>query len=115
MSNVIGEGALGPDDRSGNTFEASADGEIHITRLHPPGPMSETLPEPPYANVPAGDCLPADVFEWHVVGAFQQPGQPYGPEVGPFLIAPETAVEQFVFVFKQPAETVIANEPIRGR
>jgi hypothetical protein len=100
MTNVIGEGALGPHDRSRNTFTASAGGEGHISRIHPPGPMSETLPEPPYANEPAGACLLTDVYEWHVVGAFQQPGQPRGADVGPPLFAPETAVEQFVFMFK---------------
>ena len=101
MTHVIGEGALGPNDRSHNTFTASATGEAHLTRIHPPGPLSETLPAPPYANEPAGACLLTDVFEWHVVGAFQQPDQPYGPEVGPPVLFPESAVEQFVFIFKQ--------------
>ena len=99
--NLIGNGALGPKDRSRNTFKASASGQGQITRIHPAGLMSETLPVPPFANEPAGDCLLTDHFEWHAVGAFQQPGQPDGPEIGPPVRFPETAVEQFVFVFKQ--------------
>jgi hypothetical protein len=101
FSNVIGEGSLGPNDRSRNTFEASASGEGQITRIHPAGPLSETLPEPPFANEPVGPCLLTDEFEWHIVGAFQQPGQPQGPDVGPPALFPGTAVEQFTFIFRR--------------
>ena len=101
FANVIGEGALGANDRSENTFVAAADGGGQLTRIHPAGPMSETLPSPPYANEPAGPCLLTDEFEWHVVGAFQQPGYAYGPDVGPPLLFPGTAVEQFIFLFAQ--------------
>jgi len=104
FQHLTGEGALGPNDRSRNTFRASASGEGQITVIHPPGPMSEILPEPPYANEPAPACLLTDIFEWHVVCALQQPGQLYGPEVGPPVAFPETAVEQFVFIFKSGAE-----------
>lgn len=100
FSNVIGEGALGPNDRSRNTFTASATGEGQITRIHPAGPLSETLPEPPFGNEPVGSCLLADQFEWHVVAAFQQPGQPVGPNVGPPALFPGTAVEHFTFIFR---------------
>ncbi len=107
MSNAIGEGALGPRDRSRNSFEASPAGEAQIILVHPPGPLSETLPEPPNANQPAGACLVTDAFEWHVVGAFQQPDQPSGPEIGPPLFFPETAVEQFVFIFRKDGHSTI--------
>jgi hypothetical protein len=100
FSNLTGEGALGPDDRSRNTFTASASGEGQITRIHPAGALSETLPSPPFANEPVGSCLLTDLFEFHVVGAFQQPGQPAGADVGPPAFFPESAVEQFVFVFR---------------
>jgi hypothetical protein len=100
FSNLIGEGALGPDDRSRNTFTASASGEGQITRIHPAGRLSETLPSPPFANESVGACLPTDEFEVHLVGAFQQPGQPAGPNVGPPALFPESAVEQFVFIFR---------------
>lgn len=100
FSNLTGEGALGPDDRSRNTFTASATGEGQITRIQPAGPLSETLPEPPFANEPAGPCLLTDEFEWHVVAAFQQPGQPAGQDVGPPALFPETAVEHFTFIFR---------------
>jgi len=98
---ATGEGALGPNDRSRNTFRASASGEGQITVIHPPGPMSEILPEPPYANVPAPTCLLTGVFEWHVFCTLQQPGQPYGPDVGVPAAFPGTSVEQFVFMFRQ--------------
>jgi hypothetical protein len=62
--------------------------------------MSETLPEPPFANEPVGRCLLTDEFEWHVVAAFQQPGQPQGPDVGTPALFPGTAVEQFTFIFR---------------
>jgi hypothetical protein len=101
FSNLIGEGALGPNDRSRNTFTASASGEGQITRIHPAGPLSETLPEPPFANEPAGACLLTDEFEWHVVAAFQQPGQPRGRDIGPPALFPGTAVEHFTFIFRQ--------------
>ncbi|MGD8321084.1 MAG: hypothetical protein PVJ02_11525 [Gemmatimonadota bacterium] len=100
FSNVTGEGALGPADRSRNTFLASASGEGQITRIHPAGPLSETVPEPPFANEPAGRCLLTDEFEWHVVAAFQQPGQPGGQDVGPPALFPGTAVEHFTFIFR---------------
>jgi hypothetical protein len=100
FSNLTGEGALGPADRSRNTFTASATGEGQITRIHPAGPLSETVPEPPFTNEPAGRCLLTDEFEWHVVAAFQQPGQPAGQDVGPPALFPETAVEQFTFIFR---------------
>lgn len=100
FSNLIGEGALGPNDRSRNTFTASVTGEGQITRIHPAGPLSETLPEPPFANEPVGSCLLTDQFEWHVVAAFQQPGQPLGRNVGPPALFPTTAVEQFTFIFR---------------
>ncbi|MCK5702849.1 MAG: hypothetical protein KAI29_16915 [Cyclobacteriaceae bacterium] len=91
--NAIGEGSLGPNDRSRNTFWASADGKGKIVRLIPEGVFSEFG----FAE----DCLLTDVFEWHIVGAFQQPGQPHGPDVGPPVFFPNSAVEQFVFVFRQ--------------
>lgn len=100
FSNLTGEGALGPNDRSRNTFVASASGRGQISRLHRAGPLSETLPEPPFANEPAGQCLLTDEFEFHLVGAFQQPGQPSGPDVGPPAFFPESAVEQFTFNFR---------------
>ena len=101
FSNMIGEGALGPNDRSDNSFIASASGEGSITKIHPAGAMSETLPIPPFANEPAGKCLLTDAYEWHVVVAFQQPNQPSGKDVGPPALFPESAVEQFVFMFRQ--------------
>jgi hypothetical protein len=100
FSNLIGEGALGKRDRSRNTFTASATGEGQITRIHPAGLLSERLPEPPFANEPVGACLLNDQFEWHVVAAFQQPGQPLGRDVGPPALFPHTAVEQFTFNFR---------------
>jgi len=100
FSNLIGEGALGPRDRTRNSFTASATGEGQITRIHPAGPLSETLPEPPFANEPVGSCLLSDEFEWHVVAAFQQPGQPMGPNVGPPALFSGTTVEHFSFIFR---------------
>ena len=100
--NLTGEGALGLNDRSENTFFTSASGEGSIQRVHPPGLMSEVLPIPPFGgNDPVGDCLLTDVFEWHVIAAFQQPGQPGGPSVGPPAFFPNSAVEQFVFIFRE--------------
>ena len=90
--NLIGEGSLGPNDRSRNSFTASTDGQGNIVRFIPAGEFSE------FGVAPG--CLLTDAFEWHIVGAFQQPGQPAGPEVGPPVFFPESAVEQFVFVFK---------------
>jgi hypothetical protein len=90
--NIIGAGALGSNDRSENSFTASSNGEGTIVRFIPAEAFSE------FGFAP--DCLLSDVFEWHIVGAFQQPGQPAGPEIGPPVFFPESAVEQFVFVFK---------------
>ena len=89
---ITGEGSLGPNDRSRNTFRASANGNGTIVRFIPEGAFSEFG----FAE----DCLLSDVFEWHIVGAFQQPGQPHGPDVGPPVSFPLSAVEQFVFVFR---------------
>lgn len=100
FSNLTGEGSLGPNDRSRNTFRASASGHGEIVRIQPAGPLSETLPAPPFANEPAGQCLLTDEFEWHVVAAIQQPGQPAGPDIGPPALNVGTAVEQFVFIFR---------------
>lgn len=100
FSNLIGEGSLGPPDRSRNTFQASANGTGQITRIQPAGPLSETVPSPPFANEPAGACLLSDEFEWHLVGALGQPGQPTGPQIGPPALFVGTAVEQFVFIFR---------------
>jgi hypothetical protein len=97
FTNLTGEGSLGPNDRSRNTFRASASGEAQITRIHPEGPLSELLPSPPFANEPVGRCLLTDEFEWHAIGAFQQPGQEAGTEVGPPALFPGTAVEHFTF------------------
>ena len=90
--NLIGEGCLGPQDRSRNTIRASAGGQGTIIRFIPEGTFSEFG----YAE----NCLITDAFEWHVVGAFQQPGQPAGEEVGPPVFFPYSAVEQVAFVFK---------------
>jgi hypothetical protein len=100
FSNLTGEGSLGLPDRSRNTFRASANGEGQITRIQPAGPLSETVPSPPFANEPVGACLLSDEFEWHLVGAFGQPGQPTGPQIGPPALFVGTAVEQFVFIFR---------------
>lgn len=91
--NLTGFGSLGPNDRSRNTFRASANGKGTIVRFIPEGKFSELG----FAE----DCLLTDVFEWHIVGAFQQPGQPHGPDVGPPSVVPPSAVEQFVFVFRE--------------
>ena len=90
--NLIGSGAVGPNDRSQNTFHASASGKGTIVRFMPGGNLSG------FGSV--GDCLITDVFEWHVFGAFQQPGQAGGTAVGSPAFFPYSAVEQFVFVFK---------------
>lgn len=90
--NLIGSGAVGPNDRSRNTFKSSASGRGSIVRFIPEGSLSE------FGS--AGDCLLSDAFEWHIFVALQQPGQPGGPETGPPVSSPTSAVEQFVFVFK---------------
>jgi hypothetical protein len=92
FENLIGEGALGPNDRSRNTFKSSSSGRGKIVRIMEEGELSE------FGTV--GDCLLKNVYEWHVFVALQQPGQPYGTNVGPPVFFPETAVEQFGFVFK---------------
>ena len=89
--NLIGNGAMGPNDRSRNTFHASASGKGTIVRFMPDGSLSE------FGAV--GDCLLEDVFEFHLIGAFQQPGQDSGTEVGPPALFPFSAVEQFGFIF----------------
>ena len=96
--NITGYGSLGPNDRSRNTFRASASGKGTIVRFIPEGEFSEKIEgEITFAE----DCLLTDVFEWHIFGAFQQPGQPHGPDVGTPAYYPNSAVEQFVFIFKQ--------------
>ncbi len=90
--NALGTGALGPSDRSRNTFVASASGQGTLVRFMPAGPYSE-LGE-------VDDCL-LDEFEWHLVLAFQQPGQPGGTEVGSPAFFPYSAVEQLVFILRQ--------------
>ena len=52
-----------------------------------------------FRSLGAPGCLLTDAFEWHIVCAFQQPGQPAGPEVGPPVFFPESAVEQFCIRF----------------
>ncbi len=88
--NITGLGALGPNDGTRNTFKASASGEGTIVRFMPEGSLSV------FGAV--GNCL-LDEFEWHAVGAFQQPGYPVIASDGPPSVSGK-AVEQFVMVFK---------------
>ena len=61
--NLKAEYSLGPNDRSRKTFRASAKGKGTIVRFILEGEFSEFG----FAE----DCLLMDVFEWHIVGAFQ--------------------------------------------
>jgi hypothetical protein len=89
FANVIGLGAIGSSDGTGNVLRASASGEGAITATTPSGPLS--------VMGTIGACAPSDQFEWHVVGSYHIDGRSHGPALGP----DGTAVEQFGFIFKR--------------
>jgi len=74
FENVIGVGALGPNDGSQNTFIASASGEGQISVIHPSGPLSL------FGEV--ASCL-QDEFEFQLVGVYHLDGMSHGPTPGP--------------------------------
>ena len=88
--NMLGMGTLGPHDGSKSAFVASADGKGHVAAFTPGGALS--------VMGRMADCPLIDEYEWHVAGAFHMDGKTHGPILGP----DGTAVEQFVFIFRQP-------------
>lgn len=78
------------DDGPGNIIRANArgEGDLAVTTRGGPASVVGSLP----------DCWLKDLYEFHILGAYQIDGKTYGPDLGP----DGTAVEQFAFVFKQP-------------
>jgi hypothetical protein len=89
---VIGVGALGPNDGSGNVFIAEENGEATISGTNPGGMLS--------ARGSIGACWLTDEFEVHVVGAYHIDGATSGRVPGP----EGTWVEHFGFMFFQQEE-----------
>ena len=81
FGNLVGVGALGPDDGSENTFEASASGEGQISVIMPPGPLSDFGPPFLDQKYDVEGCL-LDEFEFHLVGVYHFDGMSYGPVPG---------------------------------
>jgi len=83
FSTLVGVGALGANDGSQNSFQASASGEGQLSVIMP----ATTLLAVPYDVT---DCL-MDEIEVHLVGVYHFDGKTYGPGPG----FPHGAAEQF--------------------
>ena len=73
-TNLIGLGALGPNDGSANAFHTSASGEGDLSAMTPPGPLS-------LFGV-MGACA-LDEVEVQYVAAYHFDGRTYGGTPGP--------------------------------
>ena len=87
MTNLIGLGALGPNDGSGNVFYTSASGEGELSAKTPAGPLSI------FGTM--GACA-LDQFEVHYVAAYHFDGRTWGGTPGPA----GTFAEQIGFRFQ---------------
>lgn len=82
FNNLIGLGALGPNDGSKSAFTASASGEGQISVIVPPGDLSM------FGSIDG--CLTDN--ESHLIGHYHTDGQTHGPVFGP-------GVDQFAIIF----------------
>ena len=89
FENLIGLGALGPNDGSHNAFTADSSGHGSVSAIIPAGSLSI------FGTMTA--CY-MDEFEVHFVGAYHLDGQSHGPEPGANG-DDGTFVEQFGFMF----------------
>lgn len=87
LTNVIGVGALGPVDGSGNSFTASADGTASLSAITPGGSLSA------FGSV--GNCLSTE-YEIQLWGAYHMDGLTHGATPG----NDATWVQHFFFGFK---------------
>ena len=74
MINLIGLGALGPNDGSGNSFRTSSSGEGELSAVTPAGALSA------FGSI--GACA-LDHFEVHYVAGYHIDGMTYGATPGP--------------------------------
>jgi hypothetical protein len=86
LANLIGVGALGPNDGSENTVVASANGEAELSVMHPAGPLSL------FGEV--GDCL-LDQVAFQLVGIYHLDGMSHAPVPG----SPCDFVDAFAWTF----------------
>lgn len=86
FGNLIGNGALGASDGSGNVFTASAAGTASLAVTMPAGSLSL------FGSV--GDCFSTE-YEVHLVAAYHSDFMTHGSAPGP----PTTWVVQFGFIF----------------
>ncbi len=84
---LVGVGALGLNDGSGNSFRTSDDGEGEISAVTPAGGLSI------FGSI--GACA-SDEFEVHYVAAYHIDGMTHGPYPGP----DGTVAEQAAFIFR---------------
>lgn len=94
FGNLVGVGALGPNDGSENSFQASESGEGQVTAIMPTGLLSTS--GPPFLPAPYDltGCL-LDEYAVMLVGVYHFNGQTYGPEPGYQF----GAAEQFGILF----------------
>lgn len=95
FGNLVGVGALGPNDGSGSAFQASASGQGQLSVIVPPGPLSDF--GPPFLNqiYNLEGCL-LDEVGFHFVAVYHFDGQSYGPVPG----YEHGATEQFAIGFE---------------
>jgi hypothetical protein len=95
FGNLVGAGALGPNDGSANAFQASASGEGQISAMMPTGLLSDF--GPPFLNqkYDLEGCLLDEVL-FHLVAVYHFDGQSYGPVPG----YQHGAVEQLAIPFE---------------
>ncbi len=96
FTNLVGVGALGPNDGSENAFQASEAGEGEVSAITPAGLLSTVAPGASDRYSIAGCALTGE-FEVHYVGAYHLDGQTNGPVPG----ARSTFAEQFGFRYMQ--------------
>jgi hypothetical protein len=95
FGNLVGVGALGANDGSQNSFQASASGEGEINVVMPPGVFSSGGPPFLNSHYNLEGCL-LDEVEFHFVGVYHFDGKTYGPEPG----FQNGGAEQFGVMFK---------------
>jgi hypothetical protein len=86
LANLIGVGALGPNDGSENSVVASESGEANLSVMHPDGPLSLVGK--------VGGCL-LDQVAFQLVGIYHLDGMSHGPVPG----APCDFVDAFAWTF----------------
>jgi hypothetical protein len=95
FGNLVGAGALGDPDGSGNGFQASASGEAQLSVMVPTGLLSWSGPAFLNHYYDVQGCL-LDEIAFHMLALYHFDGQEYGPVPG----FEHGGAEQIGFIFE---------------